>query len=105
MVPVRVNPPVAVVLEPKHGVAVLKVKLVTLRPPFPMSVSETVKERLVVPLAEFVSAAVQFPVMMSEFPPEPHPLSANPIKSKRTTPTFFIKVYLLDLNYLEGAMS
>ena len=98
MVPLSANPPVAVVPEPTHGVAVLNVRFVMLRLPFPMSVSESVKERLVVPLAEFVSIAVQFPLMVSEFPLEPHPVNANPIKSKRTTPAFFIKVYLLNLN-------
>ena len=98
VVPVIVNPPVAVVLEPKHGVAVLNVRFVMLREPFPMSVSESVKDKLVVPLAEFVSVAVQFPLITLEFPLEPHPLNASPIKSKRTTPTFFIKVYPLELN-------
>ena len=94
--PVSENEPVAVVVEPKHGVAVLKFRFVTLKPPFPISLSETVKEKFVVPLAELVSVAVQFPLITLELEPAPHPLSASAIESKKVTPTFFIRNYLLN---------
>jgi hypothetical protein len=79
VVPVTVKLPVAVVPNAKHEDVVVKLRLVTFKPP-PLCARVTVKARAGVPF-ELVSVAVQFPLMVLLLELFPQAANAITIKS------------------------
>src|ERR1700688_4119526 len=89
--PLKVNPPVAVEPEAKHGLEVVKFRLVTLTLLPLLWVNVVVKLNTGdPPELEFRSAAVQFPLMMLPLELDPHPARISAIPSTKIVPSVFI---------------
>src|ERR1700738_1517127 len=89
--PLKVNPPVAVEPEAKHGLEVVKFRLVTLTLVPLLWVNVVVKLNIGdPPELEFRSAAVQFPLMRLLFEVVPHPASTSAIPNTIIVPSVFI---------------
>jgi hypothetical protein len=92
--PLSMNEPVSLVCESKHGVAVVKLRVVTFTVELPLFwLSEVVKAKAGVP-SGLVSVAVQFPFTLPEVlavPPPPHAPRVNPRARSIAIPVCFIK--------------
>jgi hypothetical protein len=102
--PLRMNEPVSDPPEAKQGVAVVKLRLVTVTTVLLFCIREVVNANTGVPL-ESDNAAVQFPVTLFELPellefPPPHPTSDRP-SSRLAIPKYFMSIPSLNNLRLE----
>lgn len=93
--PLKVNPPVAVDPDAKHGEEVEKLRLVMFTPLPLLWVKVAVKLKTGdPPEPELSSAAVQFPLILPLFELVPHPTSIIAIPSTTIVPSVFITLHI-----------
>jgi hypothetical protein len=90
--PLRENPPVSVVSDPKHEFVVVNFRLVTLTPLSPLDVNVVVNPKAGEPFGS-VRFAVQLPLIALSFDP-PQLLRMRAKTRKRTRDNCFIKTPL-----------